>query len=94
MTHNDNLAAPTAIVDNTIGDIYVKLSGSTTDGWALFWHDGVVNDFTEHYTDLPIALARLAALMYCGHHEFARFFTNDAADFEPAARTFLESVTE
>lgn len=55
MTHNDNLAAPTTIVDNTIGDIYVKLSGSTTDGWALFWHDGVVNDFTEHYTDLPIA---------------------------------------
>lgn len=93
MSHNDNLATPITVVDTTLGDLYVKLSGSTTDGWQLFWHDGVVNDFTEHYADLPIALARLATLMYCGHHDFDRYFTTDATEFAPAAHDFLESVT-
>ncbi|WP_100514230.1 hypothetical protein [Mycobacteroides abscessus] len=94
MSHNDNLAYPITVIDNTIGDIYVKLSGSTVHRWQLFWHDGIANEFTETYDELPVALARLATLMYCGQFDFDRYFTTNAAEFPPAARTFLESVTQ
>lgn len=94
MSHNENLTFPITIIDNAIGDVYVKLSGSTVNRWQLYWHDGVANDFTETYDELPIALARLANLMYCGHFDFGRYFTTNADEFLPAARAFLESVTE
>jgi hypothetical protein len=31
-------------------------------GYTLTWHDGVINEWAEHFTDLATALARLAAL--------------------------------
>lgn len=31
-------------------------------GYTLTWHDGVINEWAEHFTDLATAIARLAAL--------------------------------
>lgn len=49
------------------------------DGATLFWTDFVANDWTEHYSDLGTAVARLAVLIKSV--EEGEYFSADAPGF-------------
>lgn len=65
--------------------------GSWSDGYSLWWTDYVANDWIEWYPVLSVALARAAALMHCGEHDWAIGFT--AVSFPDSAAQFFKEVT-
>ena len=54
-THHPSHSTPVTIIKTVLIDSWVHLYGCPQDGWWLYWSDGVVNDWTEHYTELSHA---------------------------------------
>ena len=90
----DNI--PAEIIDITLLDIYVKVGGFG-DGYSLWWSDGVANDWTEFHPSLSQVMARVATLLYCGEHEWNKYFSDFAADahqeFADQAASFFDAAT-
>ena len=61
--------------------------------YRLEWNDGVANRYTEQYTELSTALARLACLAKCGEEEWGIGFEQDESDFVAVADEFFEKAT-
>ena len=53
----------------------------------------MANDWTEHYTELSHALLRVASLVYCGEHDYQRFYAHSAEKFPAAAAQLLATTT-
>ena len=81
-----DLVAPALGVD--AGVYYNDLNSC----YVLKWSDGIANEWDEEYATLSAALSRLAALVYCGEHEWDLFFTMLPGGHEAEAKNFFEAV--
>jgi hypothetical protein len=61
--------------------------------YQLNWGTGLfnINEFTEYYQTLSLALARLATLSYCVEQD--RMFTNEPLRFSTNTLTYLKEET-
>jgi hypothetical protein len=57
--------------------------------FALTWTDYVVNEWTENYPTLSVALARAAALVSCGEAGWEKGFAHAPETFSANAEKFL-----
>lgn len=71
------------------GDYEVQLHLSSDGSYDLSWHDHMANGWEEAYTDLALALARLAVLERAVRTDAA--FVHGEAAFATAARTFFDA---
>jgi sulfur relay (sulfurtransferase) complex TusBCD TusD component (DsrE family) len=62
--------------------------------YVLRWNDGVVNEWSESYPSLSVALARAAVLAACGEANWERGFANDPETFSKLANLFLKSEVQ
>lgn len=62
-------------------------------GYYVMWDDGVANRWNEFYTELPLALARMAVLARLDTSR-PMFAEGDAEDFSPVARDWLRDRVE
>jgi hypothetical protein len=65
--------------DNFVAEVH-----ETGEGFTLWWHDFVVNDWEETYPTMAQAVVRLGILIAAGdvaEPDVARFFAGDAAQF-------------
>ncbi|WP_333890827.1 hypothetical protein [Mycolicibacterium gadium] len=92
-THHPSHSTPVTIIKTVLIDSWVHLYGCPQDGWWLYWSDGVANDWTEHYTELSHALLLTASLVYCGEHQYERFYAHSAEEFPTAAAQLLATTT-
>lgn len=81
---------PHSILDLRHPDTHVCV-GNWAEGYSLWWTDSVASDWLEWYPALSVALARVAALLHCGQHNWAAGFT--ATSFPEAAALFFKEVT-
>jgi hypothetical protein len=62
-------------------------------GYTVWAFDGVINEWTEWFDTLSSALARVAAVVYCGEHGWDVSFADDASQFRTVAQTWFGEVT-
>lgn len=76
--------------------LFAKVRPSDTKpGWfTLWWSDGVANKWDEELPSLPVALLRLAGILYSGQNwdGAAWFLQNTPEEFEPRATAFLNAT--
>lgn len=63
--------------------------------FSLYWTDQMINDWSEEYADLSVAMLRLAAIIRCYEQDFhIGFVSGDVATFEreQASRAFAQIV--
>lgn len=87
----------TTITSFTYKGVALSITEVTVHGthtrYNLAWNDGVANAWTEVYLSLPVALARVAALVACeddAHN--GRSFPHDKDEFTIVAQAFLYGV--
>jgi hypothetical protein len=68
--------------------LYVSIE-STKLGYALYWADGVANDWVENYDTLSALLLRLAVLIECADGN--KSFASDNDEFQQIASDFLRT---
>ncbi len=59
------------------------------DGFLLEWNDGVVNEWTETWPRLDVAVVRLALLMACGATDWERGFATHEGEFYQRSTEFI-----
>lgn len=91
---NVNVSRFDVVAEFTIDDSAFVTIEKSPSGVSLRWNDGVVNEWTEEYESLSVALARVAVLAACGEKDWEVGFVNDSSTFEANARDFLENETE
>ena len=66
------------------------------DSVVVKWDDGVANAWEETYGSLSVALARLAALAYCGEGDdpWGDCFRHDEDEWTAVAAEWLDTVVE
>jgi hypothetical protein len=67
--------------------------GAWEDGYTVWWSDGVANDWTEYFPAVSSALARVAAIVFCGEHDCEVGFDTDADQFHTAAQAWFGQTT-
>jgi hypothetical protein len=60
--------------------------------FVLAWNDGLVNEWSESFDSLGVAMARLSVLHYAVGA--GKFFTNDPHEFAADAGNFLKGQIE
>lgn len=76
------------------GDEVGAVIASVESGFELRWTDYVANDWTEPYSSLSAAVARLATLIYCLEADPERMFITDQPDqFAAIAARFHRANT-
>lgn len=82
---------PQDVLDLHHPDAHVSV-GRWAQGYSLWWTDYVATDWREWYPTLSVALARAAALLHCGEHEWTLCFSS--ASFPESAALFFKEVTQ
>jgi hypothetical protein len=62
-----------------------------TDGYELFWGDGVANEWRETYPTLALALTRVAVLAHCGANDWEIGFFSGVNEFTANASSFIRN---
>ena len=79
-------------VNLTITEVTLSSGDSRRDSrYQLVWDDGVANEWVETYLSLPVALARVAALIACEDGDGISF-PHDKDEFTIVANAFLHGV--
>lgn len=70
---------------------YLEVRRGMDDSSFLYWTDGMVNEWCEHYETLAVALARLSILLECLEAKDGnRFFTQSPKAFARAFNALSE----
>lgn len=72
--------------------IYIRITKLASDRYELGWSDQVANEWFEDLPSLPMAVARMAAILQCGEHNWNRG-TVELEEFVPAATKLLDFAT-
>ena len=75
------------------GECFVRIIPDN-DGFTLSWHDGLVNEWEEHFSNLSQVFARVSALAKCGEHKWGAGFLHDSQVFAVLADSFLAEVVK
>lgn len=67
---------------------YLEVRRGMDDSSFLYWTDGMVNEWCEHYDKLSEALARLSILLEAMEEQ--RFFNNQPTQFVRSYKAFAE----
>jgi len=70
---------------------HIEVRRGVDDSAFLYWTDGLLNEWCEHYDALSIAFARLSILLECLEaNEKHRFFAQSPLDFARAFKSLSE----
>lgn len=72
---------------------YVATIKFVDEKYRLWWTDGVVNEWTEHYDSLALALLRVAVLDRCVESDLS-FGQATPDEFADVAKEFLLKASE
>lgn len=75
------------------GECFVRITPNDS-GFTLSWHDGVANEWEEHFSNLSQVFARVAALAKCGEQNWGTGFVNQPDAFVAVADSFLAEVVK
>ena len=64
------------------------------NGFVLYWNDGVVNEWEEHFSKLSQVFARVSALAKCGEQQWGAGFLHNPQAFVVLADSFLAEVVK
>lgn len=74
-------------------EVSVSISYNEYDKtFTLYWNDMVVNEWSETFPTLSVALARLAALVACGETNWERGLLHSPSTFTQMAENFLSAT--
>ena len=77
------------VVVITREDVTARIHEKPNGDHVLTWHDGIANEWSENYPDLPVALVRLACLMECERQGWATGFRDTPAEFTAHTIPFI-----
>lgn len=70
---------------------HIEVRRGMDDSAFLYWTDGILNEWCEHYDTLAIALARLSILLECLEaNDKRRFFAQSPLAFARAFKSLSE----
>lgn len=75
------------------GECFVRITPNDS-GFTLSWHDGVANEWEEHFSNLSQVFARVAALAKCGEQNWGAGFVHQSDDFVAVTDVFFSEVVE
>lgn len=73
-------------------EVNVSIHQEDDGTYSLLWDDCVVNEWSENFPALSMALARLASLIACGESEWEKGFTQQPPDFLTVADEFFRNT--
>ena len=73
-------------------DVNVEIIANPDSTYTLRWDDMVINEWSETFPTLSIALARLAALTHCGERDWETGFSTSDKDFAGYTKAFFETL--